>query len=245
MQEVVDHRRRNSDDAYDDLRSLDEEDRAARAHARENVVRAEQALEGALRVQSTVEAILGEAERAVTTHTRSVEQIVASALGVLRSTHSDLEVYLQAHYASGGSGPAADSTPSTSSTLASPSLPNGVRMVALSDIDDSDSRIVGGQDFGKGYSPQDLEWALNAFVDVVVPTVAAGGTIDDLRARDAAEGRMGTRSYSDTYSGFLDGDAIKLDGVSGSFEVKNGYHRIWVARRMGLDSIPARVNDGG
>jgi len=119
-------------------------------------------------------------------------------------------------------------------------------MVPLSLIDDSDSGVTGSADFGKGYSPADLEWAHEAFVSVVMPGVASGATLDDFRARDQREGRMGTRSYADTYSGFFDRNhAIALDASGSNYTVANGYHRIWVARGMGLDAVPARVSGHG
>ena len=114
-------------------------------------------------------------------------------------------------------------------------------MVPLALIDDSDSRVRGAQDFGKGYSPADLEWAHEAFVNVIVPGLAQGLSLDDFRARDQRENRMGTRSYADTYSGFFGDSRITLNANGSGFTVANGYHRLWTARAMGLDAIPAKV----
>jgi hypothetical protein len=53
---------------------------------------------------------------------------------------------------------------------------------------------------------------------------------------------MGTRSYSDTYSGFFgDDNAIRLASSGGRYNIENGYHRIWVARQMEMTHVPARV----
>lgn len=120
-------------------------------------------------------------------------------------------------------------------------LPGGVSMVALSDIDDSD-RSLSEANFTKGHSPDDLAWAHEAFREVVLPGVRAGKTIDDFRDLDATRGLMGTRSYASTYSGFFgDDDAIRLEALpGGGYHPENGYHRLWVARRLGLTHIPAR-----
>ena len=122
-------------------------------------------------------------------------------------------------------------------------FPVDIVMVPLALIDDSGSGVGGPADFGKGYSASDLEWALEKFISIVMPDVARGATLDDFRARDHREGRMGTRSYEMTYCGFFGGDAITLSSHSSTYGVGNGYHRIWVAKRMGLDSVPARVRD--
>jgi hypothetical protein len=117
----------------------------------------------------------------------------------------------------------------------------GLEHVPLSTIDTSD-RQISPSDFGKGYSPSDLEWAFKALNEVVLPAVADGEGPDYFQRRDEEEGLVGTRSYSDTFSGFLGGDdVIRLNWVGDRYEVANGYHRIWVANQMGLDSVPARV----
>lgn len=118
---------------------------------------------------------------------------------------------------------------------------DGVKLVPLSEIDTSD-RAIGPEDFEKGYSPADLTWAYHALNEVVLPAVDRGESIDYFQNRDAAEGLSGTRSYTDTYLGFLGHDnAIRLNRAGNTYQVANGYHRIWVARRMGLDAVPARV----
>lgn len=145
-----------------------------------------------------------------------------------------------------GGGLGASSSPSSGPPVSQPSgFPSDVVMVPLSLIDDSDSGVTGAADFWKGYSPADLEWAHEAFISVVMPGVASGATLDDFRARDQCEGRMGARSYADTYSGFFGDSKITLDPQGSTFTVANGYHRIWVARSMGLDAVPAKVSGHG
>jgi len=120
-------------------------------------------------------------------------------------------------------------------------VPEGCDLVSLDLIDDSDSAVSGPGDFGKGYSPEDLRWAYGALDEVVLPALRRGLGADYFRDRDLREGRQGTRSYADTYSGFFGDSAIKLDlGPNGRYTVTNGYHRIWVARQIGRSHVPAR-----
>ena len=51
----------------------------------------------------------------------------------------------------------------------------------------------------------------------------------------------GTHSRS-TYSGFFGDSAIKLSPRGdGRFGVENGFHRIWVARELGIQALPVRL----
>lgn len=167
-----------------------------------------------------------------------------------RQTIARAEDALDAYRAVGGRGGAvrAASTPSVQSggsggrpsPSALPGFPSDIVMVPLGMIRDSDP-VVGPQDFSGDYSSSKLEWSHEAFSKVVAPGVGRGLTIEDFRARDAAEGRVGTASYANTYDGFFGSDAIVLGRVGDSFDVANGRHRIWVARQMGLAAVPARL----
>ena len=126
-------------------------------------------------------------------------------------------------------------------------MPAGFAMVPLSDIDTASSTVTSSADFGKGYSPEDLDWAFGALEEVVLPTLASGGTRDDLVARDQRTGRMGTRSYAMTHSQFFGrGDAIVLERGGGpGLLIVNGQHRIWVAQHFGRTHVPARIIGSG
>lgn len=161
------------------------------------------------------------------------------ALQMLGSAQGALAGYASSGRSAGvgtvGGGPSS-SGPRTRAVAGAP----GIASVSLGDIDDSD-RAIGPGDFGKGYSPADLTWAFGALEEVVLPALSAGKGSDYFAQRDAAEGRQGTRSYSDTFSGFFGGDSIRLERSQSGFRVTNGYHRIWVARQLGLSHVPAKV----
>lgn len=124
-------------------------------------------------------------------------------------------------------------------------FPAGFAMVPLSSIDTSRSSVTGPESFKSDTSPADLEWGLEAFNGVIVTALRLGKGIDYFRERDANEGLCGTRSYADTYTGFFgNNEALQVGRrADGTFEVHNGHHRIWVAQRMGLTAVPARVVD--
>jgi hypothetical protein len=122
-------------------------------------------------------------------------------------------------------------------------LPAGVVMVAVSAIDTSASTVTGAHDFKKGYHPTDLAWAFDAFEQVVIPTLQAGGSADSFQQRDQRAGLMGTRSYAMTYSNFTDpANCIVLrPQPDGTFAITNGQHRVWLAQNSGRQYLPARI----
>lgn len=140
--------------------------------------------------------------------------------------------------------PDSGSDNSAASEFRPPGMPLEFAMIPLSQIDDSD-RAITEADFAKGYTPDDLAWAHQAFIDMILPGIARGMGRDDFAELDADLGLVGTRSYADTYLGFMgpdQGNVIKLArGGAGKFKLQNGYHRVWVARRLGLTHVPAAL----
>lgn len=131
--------------------------------------------------------------------------------------------------------------PAGGSTSA-PGLPSGFLMVPVSEIDQSENPVTGPQDFGKGYSIEDLDYAFDLLEGQILPSLAGGSTADSFRAIDKLNGSFGTRSLSDTYSGFFGGDAIRLERrVDGTYGILNGRHRVFVAGQYGRQYVPARI----
>lgn len=122
-------------------------------------------------------------------------------------------------------------------------LPDGFVMFPVSAIEDPDT--IDPNNFSvKGYTPADLAWGLKRVSTEVLPQVARGHTIDDLRSDDRAAGRSGSQSYGETYIGFFVKDPIRLDGRTpdGRFVIDHGHHRIWVAKRFGITHVPVRLH---
>lgn len=126
-----------------------------------------------------------------------------------------------------------------------PGLPAGFVMVPVDLIDQTENPIGGAHDFGKGYSIEDLDYAFDLLESQVLPGLAGGATPSSFAAADQANGSHGTRSLSDTFSGFFGGDAIRLERrPDGTYAITNGRHRIFVASRFGRPSVPARIVGG-
>jgi hypothetical protein len=223
------------------------------------VSRARERLDRARQARSIIQQ--AEAQFAVrkTRQAAAVDAIVTSARARLGRNAADLATFLGSPTGAGGpmtgtGGGPPGTTGATGGALGGSSservpsgFPPGFAMVRLSDIDDGGDAVTNRSEFGKGYSPEDLRWAHEAFHDVVLPALALGKGMDYFRERDSREGLMGTRSYADTFAGFLNagrpgrGDEVALSRTGGGFHVDNGRHRIAVARAMGLSEIPARI----
>jgi hypothetical protein len=186
-------------------------------------------------------------------HARETQALISDGLHRTSLNASDVATYASsgslaeagpAAASGGGAAPRASAPPAAGPETQLPYFPEGWAMVPLSSIDTSENPVRGPQDFGKGYTPQDLQWAINALHEVVLPAMAAGLGRDYFADRDTAEGRYGTRSYSDTYNGFFDRSqciALSRDST-GRFTVDNGRHRIWVAQQMSEAWVIARVS---
>jgi hypothetical protein len=124
-----------------------------------------------------------------------------------------------------------------------PGLPPGFAMVPVELIDQAENPISGPEDFGKGYSIEDLEHAFTLLEGQVLPSLADGVDPSAFSAADQAGGAYGTRSLADTYAGFFGGDAIRLElRPDGRYGITNGRHRIFVASRYGRSFVPARLS---
>ena len=92
-------------------------------------------------------------------------------------------------------------------------------------------------------SREHVEWGLDVLIRVIEPALRLGKGPDYFTDRDRAEGLSGERSYNGVHNWFYNPDqAIKLSRLpDGRLDVTNGYHRIYVARQLGLRNLPARV----
>ncbi|MCV7278333.1 hypothetical protein H7J88_01570 [Mycolicibacterium flavescens] len=127
-------------------------------------------------------------------------------------------------------------------------IPAGYALIPLSAIAD-DGGITSTAAFADNpnkHPVADLRWAVNALDDVVIPAMERkDDPLDYLERRDAAEGRSGARSYAQTYRGFFGDDAVALSPLpDGTFDVTNGYHRIFLRREAHFDYVPARIIGG-
>jgi len=113
-------------------------------------------------------------------------------------------------------------------------------LVPLAAIDDRDTSITGPQSFEK-VSYNDMMHGMALLDEIVVPAVQAGKGRDYFAERDRREGRREPTLTTVYESFFAPERSVKLSRSGGKFQVINGYHRIYLARREGLSSIPASI----
>ncbi len=126
------------------------------------------------------------------------------------------------------------------------SFPTGFALVPISLITNSNP-VAGVADFDKGQDVAALQWASEAFLDVVLPAMQkVSSPREYLAERDRRENRTGAKSFESTYAGFFsDQTAIKLSPLSdGTFDLINGRHRLWLLDRAGATHIAARIGGG-
>lgn len=172
---------------------------------------------------------------------------LSNATAFLGTRIGELQAYLAA------APPATASAPPPSSPLGSagPALSQGgvgggtwvdtgIQMVDLDRIDLSNSPVANMGDFHK-VSAQEMQEGLRKLEDVVAPAVAQGADGDYFSRLDTAQGLDYAHGYRRIYDAFYGQDCIRLDQVGDHYQVVNGYHRLFLARQMGIKSLPARV----
>jgi hypothetical protein len=184
---------------------------------------------------------VGEAIRRFGSSQRSFETILrehaARAVGSTRQLSSHLQNYLGSDGSrsthGSGTGQQGAGVASRSSSASRSVEDVDVRKV----IDDR----TGELSFEK-VTRDDVAWGLDQLKTVVEPALEMGKGADYFASRDKAEGLSGERSYSGVYNWFYNSDhAIKLTRASGGYVVSNGYHRLAVARELGIHNLPAVV----
>lgn len=177
----------------------------------------------------------GQAERTFET---ALDNHASRASAGTQQLSGQLHQYLGSH---GENDRTSASSQRPSGSVSSPSISGvGAEKVSLSQIDDD--RKGRPLSFEK-VSRDKVSAGLDRLKSVVEPAVTIGKGADYFKARDAAEGLSGEQSYSGIHNWFYNSDhAIKLTRTgSGRFEVTNGYHRLAVAREMGIESLPVIV----
>lgn len=111
----------------------------------------------------------------------------------------------------------------------------GVFEVPLELIDDSDSTVSGVKSFEK-VSLADTRHGIEMLQHQVLPSIRDGWNPN-------GGGTGGLSEEARAVAGYYFGDTrVKLRrNANGRFAVVNGYHRIYAARELGVDSLPAEV----
>lgn len=119
--------------------------------------------------------------------------------------------------------------------------------VAVKDLPET-TDVRGAQDFNHHITYADAKLHTEQLNEVVLPWVRAGAVSDDFRALDQRLGRtnpdgLNNNGYYETYQLFYGNQPI-IVGKSGegTFDVVGGRHRIYMAKELGLQSIPVHIS---
>lgn len=116
----------------------------------------------------------------------------------------------------------------------------GIQDVLLDRVNLRDSHVQSEEDFKKVSKAEMLE-GFEKLQSVVRPAVEKGANADYFSQMDEERGLDYPNGYRKIYDAFYGNDAIRLDKVGDTYTVTNGYHRLAVAKELGLETIPARV----
>jgi hypothetical protein len=149
---------------------------------------------------------------------------------------------LQSYAQTSGAGSTSVALPTTSlSTVAGVWEKQGIQDVPLEQIDLSDSHVHNADDFEK-VSYEEMVEGLRKLEEVVHPAVRGGAHADYFSQLDAEQRLDYAHGYLKVYESFYAGDGpIKLEKIGDRYKVDHGHHRLFVARQLGLKTIPASV----
>ncbi|MFX1355112.1 MAG: hypothetical protein ACFFGP_14250 [Promethearchaeota archaeon] len=116
----------------------------------------------------------------------------------------------------------------------------GIQDVSVDHVDLSDSPVQDAGDFHK-VSHEEMVDGFRKLEEEVRPAVAKSADADDFSRLDEDRGLDYEHGYRRVYDAFYGNNSIRLDKVGDSYSVVNGYHRLAVARELGLKTVPARV----
>jgi hypothetical protein len=209
------------------------------------LIRAREQLKQASRTSKRVADVFEGVRALQRSYAQQYSPIVAAGRGNLAGRVVAVQEYL-----SGGSGGSGGG--SSGSGRAVPgglgTVLAGLGMTSLSvsaaeaDLDDNPIR----DGFERhGLSRADYRWAVQTWNDTVGPGLARGMTRDDFAARDNGEPPAAScRRTADVFDMFLGPHAITVDRMpDGSLNIGDGYHRLQIARELGIKDLPGRVHE--
>ncbi|MBF0232903.1 MAG: hypothetical protein HQK65_07675 [Desulfamplus sp.] len=116
----------------------------------------------------------------------------------------------------------------------------GIIDVKLSDIPEVND-IVDKKSFIK-ISMEDMQIGLNRLQEMQkVFNIGDGKNSDYWREKDQTLGLNYSNGYQRVYEAFFGMEPIRVEKNGSAYEIVNGRHRIWLAKKMGLNSLPMSV----
>jgi len=116
----------------------------------------------------------------------------------------------------------------------------GIQDVPVNQVDLSDSPVNGDEDFRK-VSREEMVEGFSKLESEIRPAVTNGAEGDYFTKLDQERGLDYEHGYKRVYDAFYGDTSIKLDKINDNYTVVNGYHRLAVAKELGLATVTARV----
>jgi exonuclease VII small subunit len=116
----------------------------------------------------------------------------------------------------------------------------GIQFVNVADLPDPDG-ISGGDDFRKT-TEAEMRSGISKLQEMR-PLIESGvGASSDYWADyDKSRGLDFAGGYQRVYDAFYGIDCVKVNKDQNSYDIDNGRHRIWLAKRMGVEQLPVRI----
>jgi hypothetical protein len=112
-----------------------------------------------------------------------------------------------------------------------------IQDVPVADLPDPEG-ISGPEDFTK-YSSDTLESGIQKLQEMK-PTIdnGTGNSSDYWNNYDQVHGLDVPNGYRIVYDSYYGGDHIRVEKSGDTYNIVNGRHRIWLAKQMGIESLP-------
>jgi len=116
----------------------------------------------------------------------------------------------------------------------------GIQDVPVADLPEPEG-IDDASDFEK-VSSEEMKVGLTRLQEMK-PAIDSGqgANTDFWREFDRQHGLAYPDGYQKVYESFYGQDAIRLNKDGDQYDIVNGRHRIFMAKQMGIDTVPARV----
>jgi hypothetical protein len=117
----------------------------------------------------------------------------------------------------------------------------GFQTIRVDAVDIRDLDHVRSSDDFRKVSKEEMIEGFKKLDSIVAPAVRRGADNDYFRRLDQAEGLSYQNGYQRIYEAFYGDSSIRLERDGEVYGVVNGAHRLYVARELGRESVPARV----
>ncbi len=210
--------------------------------ARTTLAAAEAELENVRRWLQRVQQVVTDYERQAQHLASRLTNDVPQAAALLSRSTTILQSYAMMGLSDAGAELPLSPVPQVHQTVTGgQTVDSHVQDVPLDLIDLDDSYVQSSADFHK-VPYEEMRAGVQKLVEVVRPAMQAGADGDYFSQLDAQHDLDYTRGYRIIYDAFYGTtDPIRLEKTHDRYQVIGGYHRLLVAKELGLHSIPAHV----